>query len=55
MNSCCAAHGIGEVEIDAEFLQVSARVQLDKTVLRFCAIAIVRISIDDSIRALCHA
>jgi hypothetical protein len=30
MNSCCAAHGIGEVEIDAEFLKVSARVQLDK-------------------------
>jgi hypothetical protein len=28
MNSCCAAHGIGEVEIDAEFLKVNARVQL---------------------------
>jgi hypothetical protein len=40
MNSYCAAHGIGEVEIDAKFLKVSARVQLDKTVLRFVLSAI---------------
>jgi hypothetical protein len=40
MNSCCAAHGIGEVEIDAEFLKVSARVSSTKQFSDFVLSAI---------------